>query len=151
MLIIQRAREASLPVLGRDGSSPSTARFTQRSFFALLLVTVIAFAGAIAAVFVAEAQSRPDPLGGDPVFPLLVERKADVTQVTLESRRWTVVLEKRGDEWVTRYVDTFSFRLFSAIRLPDDVLASRSIIVPPTCRNTQPLPSGYTPYSPPTV
>ncbi|MCC6735658.1 MAG: hypothetical protein IT534_05970 [Bauldia sp.] len=72
---------------------------TQRSFFALLLVTVIAFAGAIAAVFVAEAQSRPDPLGGDPVFPLLVERKADVTQVTLESRRWTVVLEKRGDEW----------------------------------------------------
>ncbi|MGV8840863.1 MAG: hypothetical protein ACWA6X_11235 [Bauldia sp.] len=72
---------------------------TQRSFFALLFATVLAFVGAVAAVFVAQAQSRPDPLGGDPVFPLLVEREDDISQVTLESRRWTVVAEKRGDEW----------------------------------------------------
>jgi hypothetical protein len=32
--------------------------------------------------------------------------------------------------WATRHVDTFCFRLFSAIRLPDFVLASRSITLP---------------------
>ena len=32
--------------------------------------------------------------------------------------------------WQTRHVNTFCPRLFSAIRLPDEVLASRSIIVP---------------------
>jgi hypothetical protein len=32
--------------------------------------------------------------------------------------------------WHTRYVNTFCPRLFSAIRLPDAVLASRSIVVP---------------------
>lgn len=62
-------------------------------------------------------------------------RKTDPDKRTLllaGNRRGNSVAlkEKRGDEWVTRYVDTFSFRLFSAIRLPDDVLASRSIIVP---------------------
>ena len=35
-----------------------------------------------------------------------------------------------GDAWVTRHVNTFSPRLFSAIRLPDAVLGSRSIIIP---------------------
>lgn len=34
------------------------------------------------------------------------------------------------DRWVTRHVHTFCPRLFSAIRLPDPVLGSRSIIVP---------------------
>ena len=39
--------------------------------------------------------------------------------------------EKDGDQnWVTRHVNTFSFRLFSAIHLPDNVLASRTIIIP---------------------
>jgi len=39
--------------------------------------------------------------------------------------------EKDADQnWVTRHVETFSFRLFSAIHLPDNVLASRTIIVP---------------------
>jgi hypothetical protein len=35
-----------------------------------------------------------------------------------------------GRAWRTRHVQTFCPRLFSAIRLPDPVLASRSIIVP---------------------
>ena len=39
--------------------------------------------------------------------------------------------EKNADQtWVTRHVNTFAFRLFSAIQLPDNVLASRTIIVP---------------------
>lgn len=38
--------------------------------------------------------------------------------------------EKQGDEWVIRHVHTFCPRLFSAIGLPDPVLASRSIIIP---------------------
>jgi hypothetical protein len=49
------------------------------------------------------------------------------------NRRGTTVPVKepapeRG--WLMRHLHVFSFRLFSAIRLPDDVLASRSIIVP---------------------
>jgi hypothetical protein len=40
--------------------------------------------------------------------------------------------ELRGDEWVTRYISTFCPRLFSAIAIPDDVLASRAILVPMT-------------------
>ena len=35
-----------------------------------------------------------------------------------------------GGVWRTRYVNTFCARAFSAIRLPDHVLASRTIIVP---------------------
>lgn len=39
--------------------------------------------------------------------------------------------EKQPDQtWATRHVNTFAFRLFSAIRLPDNVLASRTIVVP---------------------
>jgi hypothetical protein len=40
------------------------------------------------------------------------------------------VKELEGDNWKTRHVSTFCPRLFSAIRLPDEVLGSRSIIVP---------------------
>ena len=44
----------------------------------------------------------------------------------------TIPLKEKDAEqnWVTRHVNTFSFRLFSAIHLPDHVLASRTIIVP---------------------
>ena len=35
-----------------------------------------------------------------------------------------------GREWRTRYINTFCPRLFSAIRMPDPVLASRTIVVP---------------------
>ena len=40
------------------------------------------------------------------------------------------VKEPIGDGWRTRYVNTFCPRLFSAIHLPEAVLASRSIVVP---------------------
>jgi hypothetical protein len=40
------------------------------------------------------------------------------------------VKELEGDRWVTRHVSTFCPRLFSAIRLPDPVLGSRSVIMP---------------------
>jgi hypothetical protein len=44
----------------------------------------------------------------------------------------TIPLKEKDAEqnWVTRHVNTFSFRLFSAIHLPDPVLASRTIIIP---------------------
>ena len=38
--------------------------------------------------------------------------------------------EYDGKKWNTRYVNTFCPRLFSAIKLPDSVLASRTIIIP---------------------
>jgi hypothetical protein len=40
------------------------------------------------------------------------------------------VKEPVGDGWQTRHIHTFCPRAFSAIRLPDNVLASRSIVVP---------------------
>jgi hypothetical protein len=54
--------------------------------------------------------------------------------------------------WHTRYVNTFCPRLFSAIRLPDNVLASRSIVVPlirtpdPYRANADPLDSAAWPH-----
>lgn len=44
----------------------------------------------------------------------------------------TIPLKEPGPDrtWRTRHVNTFCARLFSAIRLPDPVLASRSIVVP---------------------
>jgi len=50
------------------------------------------------------------------------------------NRRGAVVTVKepapRGQGWQTRYVNAFCPRLFSAIRLPDPVLASRAVVVP---------------------
>jgi hypothetical protein len=40
------------------------------------------------------------------------------------------VKEVQGERWVTRHVSTFCPRLFSAIRLPDAVLGSRTVIIP---------------------
>jgi hypothetical protein len=42
----------------------------------------------------------------------------------------TVKEKAPGDVWVTRHVNTFCPRCFSAIRLPDEVLGSRSIVTP---------------------
>jgi hypothetical protein len=62
-------------------------------------------------------------------------RKTDPDKRTLllaGNRRGATVAVKElvKDCWVTRHVDTYCPRLFSAIRLPDTVLASRSIILP---------------------
>jgi len=50
------------------------------------------------------------------------------------NRRGAVVTLKEpapsGKRWQTRYVNAFCPRLFSAIRLPDPVLASRTVVVP---------------------
>jgi hypothetical protein len=40
------------------------------------------------------------------------------------------VKELVGDKWVTRHVNTYCPRLFSAIRLPGETLESRSIVIP---------------------
>jgi hypothetical protein len=44
----------------------------------------------------------------------------------------TVTVKEKGpgDAWYTRHVNTYCPRMFSAIRLPDDVLGSRTIILP---------------------
>ncbi|MDP6586531.1 MAG: hypothetical protein QF535_17890, partial [Anaerolineales bacterium] len=49
------------------------------------------------------------------------------------NRRGAVVTLKELDgnkKWITRYVDAFCPRLFSATQLPDDILASRTIVIP---------------------
>src|SRR5437879_9488720 len=65
-----------------------------------------------------------------------MDRKADPDKRALllaGNRRGTTVTVKElaaDKTGITRHVNTFCFRLFSAIRLPDDVLASRTITVP---------------------
>jgi hypothetical protein len=49
--------------------------------------------------------------------------------------------------WVTRHVSTFCPRLFSAIRLPDDVLASRTITLP-LVRSADPRRAKVSPSDP---
>lgn len=75
-------------------------------------------------------------IGFDDAENLTNPRQTDPDKRTLllaGIRRGNTVTLKEKDSsgaWVTRHVNTFSFRLFSAIRLPDNVLASRTIIVP---------------------
>jgi hypothetical protein len=62
-------------------------------------------------------------------------RRTDPDKRTLllaGNRRGATVTVKvmEGDNWVMHHVNTFCPRLFSAIRLPDEVLGSRSIVVP---------------------
>src|SRR5262249_7463525 len=62
-------------------------------------------------------------------------RKADPDKRALllaGNRRGATVTvqELEGERWVTRFIHTFCPRAFSAIRLPDDVLASRTITIP---------------------
>ncbi len=71
----------------------------------------------------------------DDAEAIMDSKKADPDKRTLllagNRRGSTVPLkESVGEQWVTRYVNTFCPRLFSAIRLPDPVLGSRSIVVP---------------------
>jgi hypothetical protein len=70
------------------------------------------------------------------------------------SRRGACVTVKEKDAkdaWVTRYVNTFCPRCFSAIRLPDDTLASRAVIIPlirsldPKRSKAQPMDHGTWP------
>lgn len=106
----------------------------------LHVVTELAYGGRIILAGSSFATLRDEAdygftLAFDDAENLSDPRKTDPDKRTLllaGNRRGNSVAlkEKRGDEWETRYVDTFSFRLFSAIRLPDNVLASRSIIVP---------------------
>jgi hypothetical protein len=75
-------------------------------------------------------------LGFDDAEAIMNVRKADPDKRALllaGNRRGALITVKeptadRG--WTMRYIDAFCPRLFSAIRLPDPVLGSRSIIVP---------------------
>jgi hypothetical protein len=71
-----------------------------------------------------DAETVMDRKRGDPdKRTLLLAGNRRGSQVTVRE----LATEKT---WRTRYVNTFSPRLFSAIRLPDDVLASRTITIP---------------------
>ncbi|MCL4872011.1 MAG: toprim domain-containing protein [Anaerolineae bacterium] len=75
-------------------------------------------------------------LGFDDAENLADHRKTDPDKRALllagNRRGNTIPLkEKDGrDGWKTRHVNTYCFRLFSAINLPDNVLASRTITLP---------------------
>src|SRR5262249_51154681 len=74
-------------------------------------------------------------IGFDDAEAVMDVRRGDPDKRTLllaGNRRGATIAvkEMQGDRWVTRHVGTFCPRLFSAINLPDLVLASRTIIVP---------------------
>jgi hypothetical protein len=76
-------------------------------------------------------------LAFDDAETVMDTRKTDPDKRTLllaGSRRGASIAVKElssdGKTWQTRYVDCFCPRLFSAIKLPDPTLGSRSIVVP---------------------
>lgn len=73
---------------------------TPRAFLSLALLTILAVIGAIVVVAMEANRVGTSDRGGDPMFPLLVERGADVSQVTVEARRYSVTLERRNGGWV---------------------------------------------------
>jgi hypothetical protein len=71
-----------------------------------------------------DAENVMDVKRGDP------DKRALLLAGNRRGNTITIKEPVNGREWRTRHVQTFCPRLFSAIRLPDPVLASRSIIVP---------------------
>jgi hypothetical protein len=74
-------------------------------------------------------------LGFDDAEAVMDAKRTDPDKRTLllaGNRRGATIAfkEQVGDRWQTRYVSTFCPRMFSAIRLPDPVLGSRTIVVP---------------------
>jgi len=93
-----------------------------------------------------DAENLSNPKNTDPdkrAFLLAGNRRGSVVSVK----------EPVGRKYRTRFVNTFSPRLFSAIHLPDPVLASRTIIVPlirtPDRKraNSDPLEYGLWPHA----
>ncbi|MBI5014367.1 MAG: hypothetical protein HZB55_02600 [Deltaproteobacteria bacterium] len=88
-----------------------------------------------------DAEAVMDPRKSDPLKRelLLAGNRAGVTIAMKEPSA------ARDGTWLTRYIAAFASRAFSAIRLPDIVLGSRTIVVPlirsddpeRTCRNPQ--------------
>jgi Domain of unknown function (DUF3854) len=77
-----------------------------------------------AALMFDDAEQLSDPRKADPdKRELMLAGNRRGTEIPLK--------EKRGDgAWVTRWVNAFAPRAFTAINLPDPVLASRSIVIP---------------------
>lgn len=73
---------------------------TPRAFLSLLFLTLIAVVGAIVVLVVEQSNVVAADRGGDLMFPELGARMGDVTQVTVEARRYTLTLERRGDQWL---------------------------------------------------
>lgn len=107
----------------------------------LLIVTELAYLGQtiLAGGSYASLRDLADngaTIAFDDAENLADPRRADPDKRTLllagNRRGNTVPVKEPAPDrtWRTRHVNTFCPRLFSAIRLPDDVLASRSIIVP---------------------
>ncbi len=71
-----------------------------RGFLALLVVTAIALLAAVALVVSEQIDASNDRGAGGLVFPDLDERIADVTQVAIEARRYSMTLERRNGSWV---------------------------------------------------
>jgi hypothetical protein len=76
-----------------------------------------------AALLFDDAESLSDPKKCDPdKRALLLAGNRRGAEIPLK--------ESVGDRWVTRWVSAFCPRGFTAIKLPDSVLASRSIVIP---------------------
>jgi hypothetical protein len=92
------------------------------------------------------------------------ENVADVKRIDADKRALLLAGNRRGNSvsvkepdgergWRTRYVNTYCMRAFSAIRLPDRILATRTIVVPlirtadPYRANADPLEYSLWPHN----
>ena len=71
-----------------------------------------------------DAEGLSDPKKGDP------DKRALLLAGNRKGSALAVKEPAPNGTWRTRYVNTFCPRLFTAIRLPDPVLASRTIVIP---------------------
>jgi hypothetical protein len=73
---------------------------TARGFLSLLALTAIAVLGAIIVLVIEQSHVAVADRGGDLMFPQLAERMSDVTEVTVQARRYEMTLQRQGEQWV---------------------------------------------------
>ncbi len=71
-----------------------------RSFFALLAVTVVALAIAVALVVTDSGGDNLPNVAGDPMFPALAENSQDLSELSIETRTYRIDLHKVDGTWV---------------------------------------------------
>jgi hypothetical protein len=71
-----------------------------RAFLLLFFIAVVVTTSAVALTVVSQIRDNPDSGIGQPMFPAVAARDNDVAQVSVETPRYNLTFERRGDAWV---------------------------------------------------
>jgi hypothetical protein len=98
-----------------------------RSFLILAAVTGLAAIGAAIAIVSEQDLSAGERRGGDLMFPDLNARVDDVRRLTVETTRYRLVLERRGDAWVAADRADYPVRAATVTRVISSLAAMTEI------------------------